>query len=99
MALENTASIDPCFVLTKSQRDKVRARSLRTSLTYFENRSMSAECLFTRRRNLAAHLGVDETVSKKELNMINVYALPLPSSKKGLVDISAGYYFVFTHSY
>ena len=69
--------------LTEEERKRVRAAVVKKSLRYFEdrnNRSFSEDCLFTRRRNLAAHLGVDETVSKKELYMINVYALPLPAS-------------------
>ena len=69
--------------LTEEERKRARAVVVKKSLRYFEdtnNRSLSADCLFTRRRNLAAHLGVDETVSKKELNMINVHALPLPAS-------------------
>ena len=70
-------------VLTEEERKRARAVVVKKSLRYFEdrnNRSFSEDCLFTRRRNLAAHLGVDETVSKKDLHMINVYALPLPSS-------------------
>ena len=70
-------------VLTEEERKRARAVVVKKSLKYFENRnnrSFSEECLFTRRRNLAAHLGVDETVSKKDLHMINVHALPLPSS-------------------
>ena len=69
--------------LTEEERKRARAVVVKKSLRYFEdrnNRSLSENCLFTRRRNLAAHLGVDETVSKKELSMINVHALPLPAS-------------------
>ena len=68
--------------LTEEERKRARAVLVKKSLRYFDrnNRSLSEDCLFTRRRNLAAHLGVDETVSKKELSMINVHALPLPSS-------------------
>ena len=69
--------------LTEEERKRARAVVVKKSLRYFEDRSkrsFSEHCLFTRRRNLAAHLGVDETVSKKELNMINVHALPLPAS-------------------
>ena len=69
--------------LTEEERKRARAVVVKKSLRYFEdtnNRSLSEDCLFTRRRNLAAHLGIDETVSKKELSMINVHALPLPSS-------------------
>ena len=70
-------------VLTEEERKKARALVIKKSLRYFEdrnNRSFSADCLFTRRRNLSAHLGLDENVSKKDLQMINVYALPLPAS-------------------
>ena len=85
-------SDDARKVLTEDERKRARSVVIKKSLSYFEdrnNRSFSEDCLFTRRRNLAAHLGVDETVSKKELHMINVYALPLPRSKK----VSLGYYF------
>ena len=67
-------------VLTEEERKRARAETIKKSLRYFENRSLSQDCIFTRRRNLSAHLGVDETVSKKELQMINVHALPLPAS-------------------
>ena len=69
--------------LTEEERKRARAVVVKKSLKYFEdrnNRSFSEDCLFTRRRNLAAHLGVDESVSKKDVNMINVHALPLPAS-------------------
>ena len=69
--------------LTEEERKRARAVVVKKSLRYVEdrnNRSFSDDCLFTRRRNLAIHLGVDETVSKKELNMINIHALPLPAS-------------------
>ena len=81
--------------LTEEERKRARAVVVKKSLRYFEdrnNRSFSEDCLFTRRRNLAAHLGVDETVSKKELNMINVHALPLPSSVQKAKATSKGYY-------
>ena len=80
--------------LTDEERKRARAVVVKKSLRYFEdrnNRSFSEDCLFTRRRNLAAHLGVDETVSKKELNMINVHALPLPSSVQKTKATSKGY--------
>ena len=69
--------------LTEEERKRARAVVVKKSLRYFEdknNRSLSEDYLFTRRRNLATHLGVDETVSKKDLSMINVHALPLPAS-------------------
>ena len=70
-------------LLTDEERKRARAIVIKKKLRYFEdrnNRSFSADCLFTRRRNLAAHLGVDETVSKKDLEMINIHALPITSS-------------------
>ena len=56
---------------------------VKKAIHYFEdrsNRSMSEDNLFTRRKNLAVHLGVDETVSMKEVQKINTYCLPVPSS-------------------
>ena len=61
--------------LTEEERKRARAVVVKKFLRYFEE-----DYLFTRRRNLATHLGVDETVSKKDLSMINVHALPLPAS-------------------
>ena len=78
MPLEHARSI-----LTEEERKRAREVVRKKSLRYFEdrnNRSFSEACLFTRRRNLSAHLGVDENVSKKDLHMINVHALPLPLS-------------------
>ena len=46
----------------------------------FESKSMSEDNLYTRRKNLAVHLGVDETVSMKEVQKINTYCLPVQSS-------------------
>ncbi len=41
----------------------------------------SVRCLiFVRRKNLAVHLGLDEKVSKKEVQKINTFSLPVPSS-------------------
>ena len=70
-------------VLTEEERNRERTIVIKKSLKYFEdrnNRPFSTDCVFTRRRNLSAHLGVDETVSKKDLNMINFQALPRPTS-------------------
>ena len=47
------------------------------TLDYFEDRTPPDE-LFTRRKNLTAHLGVDETVSPQEIQKINTHCLPLP---------------------
>ena len=87
MDLDNIFNEDSPYILTKSEREKARARAVRKSLTYFENRSLSEKNLWTRRRNLAAHLGVDETVSKQELNMINVYALPVPAKNSSNTNL------------
>ena len=79
--------------LTEEERKRARAVIVKKSLRYFENRSSSDNCLFARRRNLAAHFGVDETVCKKDLNMINVYALPLPASVRKSKTIPKRYRF------
>ena len=66
-----------------NQRKAKRATMVKKAIHYFEdrsNRSMSEDNLFTRRKNLAVHLGIDETVSQKEVQKINTYCLPLPSS-------------------
>ena len=36
--------------------------------------------LFNRRKNLAKHLGVDDSVEKQDLDKINMAILPFPSS-------------------
>ncbi|XP_059084860.1 uncharacterized protein LOC131881885 [Tigriopus californicus] len=67
--------------MTPAQRK--RASMVKKAIRYFEdksNRSVSEDNLFTRRKNLAAHLGLDEKVSKKEVQKINTYCLPVPSS-------------------
>ena len=56
---------------------------VKKALRYFEdksNRSMSEDNLFTRRKNLAVHLGLDDKVSLREIQKINTYSLPVPSS-------------------
>ena len=66
-----------------NQRKAKRATMVKKAIHYFEdrsNRSMSEDNLYTRRKNLAVHLGVDETVSMKEVQKINTYCLPVPSS-------------------
>ena len=73
------------YTYTSDERKRARA-ALDKWLQYFENKKtnsaiISGENLFlTRKRNLAVHLGVDESVSKKDLRLINVYSLPLPPS-------------------
>lgn len=65
------------------KRKAKRANMVKKSIHYFEdrsNRSMSEDNLYTRRKNLAVHLGIDETVSMKEVQKINTYCLPVPSS-------------------
>ena len=60
-----------------------RASMVKKALRYFEdksNRSMSEDNLFTRRKNLAVHLGLDENVSLREIQKINTFSLPVPSS-------------------
>ena len=60
-----------------------RATMVKKCIKYFEdksNRSVSEDNLFTRRKNLAVHLGLDETVGIKEVQKINTYCLPVPSS-------------------
>ena len=68
---------------TISQSRAKRATVVKKAIHYFEdrsNRSVSEDNLFTRRKNLAAHLGIDDSVSKKEIQTINTYCLPMPSS-------------------
>ena len=60
-----------------------RAAMVKKALRYFEdksNRTQSEDNLFTRRKNLAVHLGLDENVSLREIQKINTYSLPVPSS-------------------
>ena len=59
----------------------LRAVVVKKSIAYFrDTRSLSDECLFNRRKNLAKHLGVDEFVDKQDLDKINMAILPFPSS-------------------
>ena len=69
--------------LTKAQSKRARARWVRIStvtkaITQFKDCSHNS--LLTRRRNLVAHLGVDEGVGSKEVQEINLLALPVPVS-------------------
>ena len=54
------------------------------TIDYFRDRGTNdpvlEESMFTRRKNLISHFGVDETVSKREVEKINTYCLPVPSS-------------------
>ena len=66
----------------KKQR-ALRAVVVKKSIAYFRdtnNRSFTEHCLFNRRKNLAKHLGVDESVEKQDLDKINMAILPFPSS-------------------
>ena len=73
------------YTYNSDERKRARA-ALAKWLQHFENKRTNSAIiseenhLLTRRRNLAAHLGVDESVSKKDLQLINVYSLPLPPS-------------------
>ena len=59
----------------------LRAVVVKKSIAYFrDTRSVSDEGLFNRRKNLAKHLGVDESVDKQDLDKINMAILPFPSS-------------------
>ena len=61
----------------------LRAVVVKKSIAYFRdtnNRSFSEQCLFNRRKNLAKHLGVDESVEKQDLDKINMATLPFPSA-------------------
>ena len=49
-----------------------RANMVKKSMQYFsdkKNRSLSEDNLFTRRKNLAVHLGLDEKVSLREIQV------------------------------
>ena len=66
--------------LNEIERRRARTIVVKKAIRYFEdrnNRSWSQDSLFTRRRNLAVHLGVDESVCKTEVQKINVHSLPL----------------------
>ena len=66
--------------LNEIERRRARTVVVKKAIRYFEdrnNRSWSQDSLLTRRRNLAVHLGVDESVCKTEVQKINVHSLPL----------------------
>ena len=74
------------YVLTDEERTGAK-ETVGKWLRYLENRKKSGATsdempLYTRRRNLSVHLGVDEAVNKKDLQLINVCALPLPYEQK-----------------
>jgi len=76
---EDKESADEAAARAKAKR----ASMVKKALRYFEdksNRSMSEDNLFTRRKNLAVHLGLDDKVSLREIQKINTYSLPVPSS-------------------
>merc|ERR550532_2932085 len=76
---EDKESADEAAARAKAKR----ASMVKKALRYFEdksNRSMSEDNLFTRRKNLAVHLGLDENVSLREIQKINTFSLPVPSS-------------------
>ena len=74
---------DEDTTLTEDERNLARTRVVRKAIRYFEdrsNRTWSHDNLFTRRRNLVAHLGVDETTSRQEVQRISQHSLPTPAS-------------------
>lgn len=76
-----TASMTAATATQKASNPR-RAMLVKKAIRYFDdksNRSVSEDNLFTRRKNLAVHLGLDEKVSKKEVQKINTYSLPVPS--------------------
>ena len=91
--------------LSEAERRRARTKVAKKAISYFEDRnhrSCSQDSLFTRRRNLATHLGVDESVCKSEVQSINVHALPIPASaihesQESLV--SGSYRYIFRLEY
>ena len=78
-AFQSDKEVDDSLARAKAKR----ASMVKKALRYFEdksNRSMSEDNLFTRRKNLAVHLGLDENVSLREIQKINTFSLPVPSS-------------------
>ena len=63
------------FLLPKQKNSPAnmrRANMVKKSMQYFsdkKNRSLSEDNLFTRRKNLAVHLGLDEKVSLREIQV------------------------------
>ena len=93
-ATGTTASTAAAATTTESSRkltpaQKKRATLVKKAIRYFEdksNRSVSEDNLFTRRKNLAVHLGIDEKVSKKEIQKINTLSLPVPATSIDIPD-------------
>ena len=80
------------YVLTDEERIGAK-EAVGKWLRYLESRKKSSASpdeipLFTRRRNLSVHLGVDEAVNKKDLQLINVCALPLPATYEARLERS-----------
>ena len=70
----------PEGTLNEIERRRAQTVVVKKTIRYFEDRnkrSWSQDSLLTRRRNLAVHLGVDESVCKTEVQKINVHSLPL----------------------
>ena len=68
---------------TLAKQRALRAVVVNKSISYFREkntRSVSETGLFNRRKNFASHLGVDESVEKKDVDRINMSRLPFPSS-------------------
>ena len=69
-------------VLLQSPAKARRANVVKKSILYFsdkKNRSMSEDNLYTRRKNLAVHLGLDEKVPRREIQKITTICLPIPA--------------------
>ena len=66
--------------LDKERRKSCRNSSVRISIKTLKEigkrPSDSDMTLPTRRRNLAAHFGIDESVSKDDITMVNINSLP-----------------------
>ena len=69
----------------REKQRALRAVVVKKSIAYFKekkNRSVTEGCLLTRRKNLAAHFGLDMSVDKKDLDQITLATLPFPLSAK-----------------
>ena len=82
--------------LTEEEGKEARSRVVSKAIRYSEdrpNRTWSQDNVFTRRRNLVAHLGVDETTSRQEVQRINQHssrmlpAFALQSQRKSCSEI------------
>ena len=90
MALSNCTGKNTYNVPNNDERNTEHEAMVKASRLSFENRSKPVNSPLTRRRNLSTHLGVDESVSKEELEMINMSALPRPSSSQASSNSSFG---------